>query len=184
VEDQAFVRRMQRLESLIQEMECHPDPAAQALTREIVQSLLELHGAGLAKILAHAGAAGEAGHALRQAFAADPLLGNLLLLHGLHPEDLETRVRRALQGIRPSLQSQGAGVELLAVAGGVVRLRLGASRTSCPASAQALRQTIEEAIYAAAPDATRVEIDQAAAPPEERHTTFIPREQLRVTGTR
>jgi Fe-S cluster biogenesis protein NfuA len=185
VEDRAFVQRMQRIEGLIQAMENHPDPAAQALSRELVQSLLELHEAGLAKILAHTAGAGEAGQTLGRIFAADPLIGSLLLLHGLHPEDLETRVRRALERVQRALQAQGSNVELVAVAEGAVRLRLNGRGKGCPSSAQAIRQTVEEAVYAAAPDLTLLEIEQAEAQPEGPHTTFIPREQLRrVPGAR
>jgi len=143
-----------------------------------VQALLELHGTGLAKILERTAQAGERGLALRETFAGDPLIGSLLLLHGLHPDDFETRVGRALERVRPYLQSHGGTVELLAVAEGAVRLRMGGSCKSCPSSAQTIKQTIEEAIYAAAPDVTLIEIEQAAARDAEPPTTFIPVEQL------
>lgn len=177
-EDKDFLHRMQRIEGLIQEMETYPDPAAQALSREIVQALLELHGAGLAKMLERTDQAGAAGVALRQAFAGDPLIGSLLLLHGLHPDDLESRVRRALDRVRPYLQSHGGNVALLAVAEGAVRLRLEGSCKSCPSSVQTIKQTIEEAVYEAAPDVTQIEIEQTEPQPGEPNTTFIPVEQL------
>ena len=58
-ENQQFLHRMHRIEGLIHDMEKLPDPAVQAMVREIVQSLLELHGAGLAGILDHLLQAGE-----------------------------------------------------------------------------------------------------------------------------
>jgi Fe-S cluster biogenesis protein NfuA len=177
-DDKDFLRRMQRIELLIQELEHFPDPAAQALSREIVQALLELHGAGLAKILERTAQAGEGGAVLRQTFAEDSLIGSLLMLHGLHPDDLETRVGHALERVRPYLQSHGGTVELLAVAEGAVRLRMGGSCKGCPSSAQTIKQTIEEAIYAAAPDVSLIEIEQAEAQVSEQATTFIPVEQL------
>ena len=73
-------------------------------------------------------------------------MGGLLLLHGLHPLDLEARVRQALDKVRPYLRSHGGNVELLGVDEGVVRLRLEGSCHGCPSSAATMRQTIEEAI--------------------------------------
>ena len=40
----------------------------------------------------------------------DDLVASVLLLHGLHPDDIETRVLRALDKVRPSLQSNGGDV--------------------------------------------------------------------------
>src|SRR5690349_21380757 len=88
--------RMQRLDALIQEAERFADPVVQARTREIVGALLELHGAGLEKILEHVAGIGEDGLAAIDALARDELVGSLLLLHGLHPLDVETRVLGAL----------------------------------------------------------------------------------------
>ncbi len=45
--------------------------------------------------------------------AADDLVASLLAVHGLHPYDVETRVARALDGVRPYLGSHGGDVELL-----------------------------------------------------------------------
>ena len=46
------------------------------------------------------------------------MVGGLLMLHGLHPLDLETRVRQALDQVRPYLRSHGGNVELLGVSDG------------------------------------------------------------------
>ncbi len=64
--------------------------------------------------------------------AGDEVVAGLLLLHGLHPLDVETRVRQALESVRPLLRSHGGNVELLEVREGVVRLRL------CKATATAV----------------------------------------------
>ena len=104
-------------------------------------------------------AAGEAGAAILDACARDDVVGGLLLLHGLHPLDLEARVRQALEQVRPYLRSHGGNVELLGVGDGVVRLRLEGSCHGCPSSAVTMKQTIEEAILAKAPDVTAVEVE-------------------------
>jgi Fe-S cluster biogenesis protein NfuA len=157
--------RLERLDALLREAERWADPAARAHTREIVQVLLDLHGVGLERLLGHLAEAGEAGRRALDACARDDAVGGLLLLHGLHPHDVETRVRQALEGVRPYLRSHGGNVELLDVQGGVVRLRLQGNCHSCPSSSVTMQQTIEEAIYGRAPEVTAVEVEAAAGSP-------------------
>ena len=87
-----------------------------------VQAIVELYGEALARFLAGADP------------ATDELLSHLLLVHDLHPVDVETRVRRALDDVRPYLGSHGGDVELLGVADGVARVRLGGTCDGCPSS--------------------------------------------------
>ena len=171
-------QQMQRLETLIRDVERLPDPAAQAGVREIVQTLLDLHGAGLEKIFEHLAGAGEPGLAAIDALARDELVGSLLLLYGLHPLDLETRVRQELDQVRPYLRSHGGDVELLSSVGGVVRLRMRGSCHGCPSSAVTLQTTIEEAIYAKAPDVTALEVESASEEPAATPAAFVPIEEL------
>ncbi len=98
-------------------------------------------------------------------FAADDLVGSLLLLYGQHPLPLETRVTQALDKVRPYLDSHGGNVELLGITDGVVRLRMQGSCKSCPSSAMTLKLAIEEAIYAAAPDVVAIEAEGVAEQP-------------------
>ena len=143
-----------------------PIPRRRSHVRAIVQAVLDLHGAGLA---AHPVAPGER----REQPAApsstpalrDEVVGGLLLLHGLHPLDLEARVRQALEDVRPYLRSHGGNVELLGIDDGVVRLRLQGSCHGCPSSAVTMQQTIEEAILGKAPDVTAVEVEGVTETP-------------------
>jgi Fe-S cluster biogenesis protein NfuA len=157
-----FQSRLQRLDALLQEVERWSDPQAQAHAREIVQGVLDLHGAGLERILDHVAAAGESGAAVLDACVRDEVAAGLLLLHGLHPLELETRVRQALEEVRPRLHAHGGDVELLDVRDGVVRLRLEGNCNGCPSSAVTMRQTVEEAILGKAPDATAIEVEGLA----------------------
>jgi Fe-S cluster biogenesis protein NfuA len=161
--DDDFRGRIGRIETLIEEIERFADPAAQAQAREIVQALLEFHGAALANLVGHVTAAGTPGRAILETFARDDLVSNLLLLHDLHPHDLAERLDRALARVRPQLHSHGGDVELLGLEGGVVRLRMQGSCHGCPSSAATLRQTIEAAIYDAAPDVTAIEVEGVVA---------------------
>jgi Fe-S cluster biogenesis protein NfuA len=159
LDDREFRRRMERIESLLREVEQFADPKARAHTREIVQAILDLHGAGLERMLEHIAAAQDAGLTLIGALSQDDLVGSLLLLHGLHPLDVETRVRQALDKVRPYLRSHGGNVELLGIARGVVRLRMEGSCNGCASSALTLKLAIEEAICEKAPDVTGIEVE-------------------------
>jgi Fe-S cluster biogenesis protein NfuA len=180
IDDQDFPRRMQRLESLIEEFERCSDPGLRAKTTELVRTILDLHGVGLERILRHIGAAGEPGRGLLDTLARDDLVGCLLSLYDLHPAGLEERVAQALEKVRPYLRSHGGNVELLGIADGIVRLRMQGSCHGCPSSAQTLKSTIEEAIYAAAPDVTAIEVEDVTPPAAEPAATFVPVAELAV----
>jgi len=156
-----FQSRLGRLDALLHEAEDSADPAAAARTREIVQAILDLHGTGLERIIGHLEAAGPAGAPILDVCARDDVVEGLLLLHGLHPLGLEARVLQALDQVRARLRSHGGDVELLGVDGGIVRLRLTGSCHGCPSSAMTMRQTIEEAILAKAPDASAIDVEGA-----------------------
>ena len=69
----------------------------------------------------------------------DDLVASVLLLHGLHPDSIETRVLRALDNVRPYLRSHGGEVELVSVREGVVRIKLTGSCGSCPSSSLTIK---------------------------------------------
>ena len=104
-------------------------------------------------------------------------MSSLLLLYGLHPVDLETRVHQALDKVRPLLKSHGGNVDLLGIADGVVRLQLQGSCHGCPSSAQTLHNAIEAAIDEFAPDVVELKVEGVAvhAPPV---SGFVPLAQL------
>jgi Fe-S cluster biogenesis protein NfuA/nitrite reductase/ring-hydroxylating ferredoxin subunit len=149
-----------RVESLLEGIESLPDPAAREAATEVVAALLDLYGEGLARIVDLAAA--EDRDRLADAMSGDELVSHLLLLHDLHPVPVETRVRGALEEVRPYLESHGGDVELVAIEEGIVRLRLEGSCDGCPSSAMTLKLAIEEAIHKAAPEIEQVEADGAA----------------------
>lgn len=156
---------MQRIDELTREIETMADPHARACAVELVQSLMEFHAAGIERMLELVIGAGESGHAMLDSFAKDQLVGGLLLLYGLHPLDLETRLRQALDKARPSLASHGGDVELIGINEGVARVRLQSSNGhSCPSTVMTLKQTLEAAIYDAAPDLVALEWEGLVEP--------------------
>jgi Fe-S cluster biogenesis protein NfuA len=154
-----FRARLERLDGLIREVDRLPDPKARDDVREVARAVLDLHGDGLSRILAHLEDAGAAGASIRDALARDEVVAGLLLLHGLHPLPLEARVLQALDQVRPRLRAHAGGVELLGAEDGVVRLRLTGNCHGCPSSAATMRQTVEEAIVRLAPDAVAIEVE-------------------------
>jgi Fe-S cluster biogenesis protein NfuA len=156
---------MRRVEDRIADIERCADPAARAAAQEMVRALLDLHGAALARMAELLAESGESGRAVLDACGRDELIGPVLLLHGLHPLDLETRARQSLDRVRPRLRSHGGDAELLAVTAGVVRVRLDASGNGCHSTATALHSLVEQTLTDAVPDAAAVEILGGPEPP-------------------
>jgi len=169
LDDQGLQERVARMEMLLGEIEALEDPNARSKAAEVVQVLLELYGEGLARMM-NTIAEGEEREKTFDAFAGDELISHLLLLHGLHPLDVETRVVRALEEVRPYLQSHGGNVELLGVEGGVARLRMQGSCSGCPSSTMTLKLAIEEAIQKAAPDLEGIEAEGVVEEPKPAPT--------------
>jgi Fe-S cluster biogenesis protein NfuA len=162
----------QRVEELLAELRAQAGPQAAATAEELVSCLVELYGAGLAKITEIAAEAG-----LMDQLVADPLVESLLLVHDLHPLDTSARVRRAVEEVLPQLGSHAGNVEYQGLGeDGVLRLRL--EQSGC--SADTVRDLIEKAVTGAAPEAAGVAIE-LVAPPAEPTLLQITR---RPVGTR
>jgi Fe-S cluster biogenesis protein NfuA len=187
-EKQEHRQRAEHIELLLQKVAALADQQASATIEELVQALLDMYGQGLTRILELTEQSATSGHMLIETFASDELLSPLLLLHGLHPVNIETRIEHALIAVRPYLKSHGGSVELLKVEKGIAYLRLQGSCHSCPSSTVTLKQTIEEAIYSAAPDLDGLQVEGVVDPPPRRSVpvTFIPtrrsKESARSTG--
>lgn len=151
-DDRDFREDMQRIGGLVQEIESIADPAVRAATKDLVQSLMDLHGEALEKALDIIAGAGEPGMNIIERLGRDALVSSVLILYGLHPEDLETRVVRAVDRLRPQMRKQGCEVELLGVNDGVIRLHVETGSHTCGSTAKTVQATLEGAMYDAAPD--------------------------------
>ncbi|MFF2030572.1 NifU family protein [Arthrobacter sp. NPDC058192] len=139
---------------------------ARGRAEDLVREVTDLYGAGLARILEILDDRGQLDRATLDALTADELVAGLLVIHGLHPQDTQTRVAAALDGVRPYLGSHGGDVELLDVSpGGVVRLKLLGTCQGCPSSSVTLKFAVEEAIESAAPEVTAIEVVEAESRP-------------------
>ena len=154
-----FREDMQRIGGLVQELETIADPAVRAATKGLVQSLMDLHGAALEKALDIVAEAGDPGMSIIDRLGRDALVSSVLILYGLHPEDLETRVMKAVDRVRPQLRKQGCEVEILGVNAGAIRLKVETGSHTCGATAKTAQATLEGAVYDAAPDLASLVIE-------------------------
>jgi Fe-S cluster biogenesis protein NfuA len=69
---------------------------------------------------------------------------------------VKDKVESALAQIRPMLQADGGDVELVAVEGGVVKLRLKGACAGCPVSEMTLKQGIERVLKEQIPEVKEV----------------------------
>jgi Fe-S cluster biogenesis protein NfuA/nitrite reductase/ring-hydroxylating ferredoxin subunit len=148
-------------------------PVARERAELLVGEVTDLYGAALQRIMQRLAGSPE----LVEQFTADDLIASLLLVHGLHPHDARRRIEDALDRVRPYLGSHGGDVAVLSVAGGpdgaAVRLQFSGSCKSCPSSAVTLELTVEDAIRAAAPEVSTIEVVAA-----EPRTGVIPADSL------
>jgi Fe-S cluster biogenesis protein NfuA len=160
-----FTRRTGRIEELVSRIETTGDPAIRAIAQELLQAVIELHGAALERILDAVAILPSAETALAQ-LVSDELVSSVLSLHGINPVSIEQRVLSALEQTRPYLKSHGGNVELESIEeDGTVYLRLQGSCGSCSSSSETLKSTVESAIYDAAPEVKSVIAESIAAAP-------------------
>ncbi len=154
--------RLAKIEELIQAVDTIADEKIRGQSHELVEALMEMQGAGLERMMEIIYESGPTGQAMIDELGRDELVSSLLLVHGLHPLDLESRVRNALEKVGPRLAQHGGSVEFLSVTReGALKLRLAGNCHGCPSSILTLKFSIEEAIYAAAPDITSLEVEGA-----------------------
>jgi Fe-S cluster biogenesis protein NfuA len=161
-EPREFRVHTERVEKLASQLDNCKDTETRAVALELVQCVMELHSAALDRMLGCISQTA-AGEAALDVALRDNLVSSVILLHGLHPDSMETRVLRALEKVRPYLHSHGGDVEFLSVTDGVVRLKLLGSCGSCPSSSVTLKNAVEEALYEAAPDIEKIEAESSTA---------------------
>jgi hypothetical protein len=155
-QDREMQERVRRIEALVHQCEAIPEAQLRHNVQELLQAVMELHRAGLDRLVTLISERGAESAGLIDELANDELVGNLLLLHGLHPLDLHTRVEQSLAGIESILRGYGVDAEVLGMPGGAIRLRV--SGVTSTAVAKSTRAAIEEAINRAAPDAASLAI--------------------------
>jgi hypothetical protein len=145
-----------KIEALVREAEGISDPKARTITVELLRAVLDFHAAGLERMLDLVFESGPAGETSIERIAADDLASSMLLLHNLHPDDLETRVNRAVQKLQEVFFSLGAKLSLIAIEPPTVRLQFDSQRTW---SGTPVKSSIEKSIFQAAPEITTIVLE-------------------------
>jgi Fe-S cluster biogenesis protein NfuA len=126
------------------------DPRAAALAEELTCSLVQLYGAALAQIVDIIGIERSAD------LCADPLVESLLLVHDLHPLDVDTRIGRVVRAYSGPGELDYLGID----ADGVAQLRL--TGGGCGSARRAAVDRIEAIVRQAAPEAIEITVDTPA----------------------
>ncbi|MFC8273054.1 hypothetical protein ACFUJR_11065 [Streptomyces sp. NPDC057271] len=161
-----------RVEEVLDRLAESGDAEACAAAEEVVRVLMEFYGSGLARVvdlLGRPAARTSAGPSAAPAgpqpadplgpLLGDELVASLLTLHGLHPEDAQTRIGRALSALPQPVENAGFDE-----ARGLLRLRVTAASSGCgcPSTQESVRQAAVDALACFAPEVTYVELEPAA----------------------
>jgi Fe-S cluster biogenesis protein NfuA/nitrite reductase/ring-hydroxylating ferredoxin subunit len=158
-------RHLARVQELTEALEAMPDGHQKDVAESLVGAIVELYGDGLARIVDILGDSGVAGQEIHERLVDDGVVASLLLIHDLYPIDLETRVREALDTVRPYMESHGGNVEFLGVHENIAHLRLQGSCKSCSASSSTLELAVRQALEEAAPDLEGMEVEGVVEEP-------------------
>lgn len=154
--------KIQRIGAIVEQLQSVSDPNSRAFAKELLESLMALHGAGLERMLELARQSGGQEAEFIKKWCADELVSGLFVLYGLHPDDLATRVARALEKSRGFLESHAAHAELKSISeDGTVTVRLHRKASGgCGSTGELVRSIVEEHIQNAAPDAASILIEE------------------------
>jgi len=139
--------RVRRIEELVRRLGDIRDAQDRQTAHNLMEAVLELHGAALERMMDIVYESGEAGKIVIRRMGGDGLVSSLLILHGLHPDDMETRVQHALGKMH-------GNAELLGIFEGIIRVRLTGSGCG-------LRESVEVALRDAIPDAEKIVIEES-----------------------
>jgi hypothetical protein len=143
------------IEQLVRRAESISDPEARTAAMDLLEAVLDFHAAALERVLEIV-AQGDTATGTMERIARDDLASSMLLLHNLHPDDLRTRIERALEKLQQMFASLGAQLSLVAIENETVRLRFDSPRAW---AATPVKISIEKAVFQAAPEIGAVIIE-------------------------
>lgn len=156
----------EKIEELVRRAESLSDPEARAVAVDLLKAALEFHAAALKRLLEIAG------KETVDRIVSDELAASMLLLHDLHPDGMETRIRRAVGKLQDMFSRLGAKLSLDAIESDVVRLHFDSAQTW---SRAAVADSIEKAIFEAAPEIGSILVEGIKEPTP---ANFVPLSQL------
>ena len=176
-ETQAFRERIGRIEELVQNIDATADPATRAAAKELVQSVMDLHNAAFERILEIVTKTGGSGTALLRSLAADALIGSLLVLYDLHPEDFATRVRSGIERAQQTLAKRAATIQVLAIADSSIQVKIDTNGHNCGSTIAELQEIVRSTLFEVAPDAAEVIVE---SPQSSSASGFVPLDSLQI----
>ena len=153
-----FQDQVRQLGKLITQFDQMPEGPQKTACKELVQLLMDVHGAGLERMMEIVFESEGPGPSTIDKLGHDSIAGSLLLLYSLHPDDLETRVNKAIERIRPRLRKLSCSVDLMGIVEGAIQVRVTTGGHSCGSSTKDVRAIVEEGVYELAPDLASLEI--------------------------
>ena len=153
----------QRVEELLDRLTTIGDQEVGAAAEDLVRVLMDFYGAGLARIVDRLSTPADrgTGNGPLAALLDDELVSSLLALHDLHPEDIGTRIARALDSVRDPVEVVGFDEET-----GTLRLRSSSEAgdgggCGCPSTGAATRRSVEDALACFVPEVNQVEMESS-----------------------
>jgi hypothetical protein len=154
----AFQDQIRKLGQLISQFDQFPEGPQKIACKELVQLLMDVHGAGFERMMEMVFEGGSEGPVIVDRLAKDSMVRSLLLLYSLHPDDVDTRVRKAIEQLRPRLRKLACSAELVSIDDGAVKLQVTTTGHNCGSSAKEVRTILEDGVYDLAPDVQAIEI--------------------------
>ena len=164
MDNSEFQKHTQRVDELVQRLTALPESDARTTSLELLQSLMDLHGAAMSRIVELLSESGDAGHKALSKLGADPMVCGLLVLYGIHPVSIEERVKAAIQKLNSQLAKRRSSVTLSDVTETVVRVAVLSQPHGHGSPDQKLKPTIEQAILEAAPEVAEIIIEGLSSP--------------------
>jgi Fe-S cluster biogenesis protein NfuA len=171
LDNQAVRALLAVLDEQLAQLEATPGPVGE-LALTAVSGLAEVYGQALARAL------DLADPDVVERMLGDELVGHLLALHGIHPEPVEARVARVIEGLRSDLSAQGGTIELDGFDRAVAIVRV--SLAGCGSSSADVEHVVRRAVLTAAPELAGVTIVPAR---RSSPAPFVPLNALMRSAT-
>jgi Fe-S cluster biogenesis protein NfuA/nitrite reductase/ring-hydroxylating ferredoxin subunit len=156
-EDRDVEQLASALDEALAALDALEDPIAQRVTEAVRRALDDAHRAALVHVVRRL-REDPRGKELLFELVDDPTVRLVLLMHEIIRPDPMTLAARALEQVRPQLQSHGGDVELVRIEDGTAYVRLSGACNGCSMSAVTMRNGVEQALKTEIPGIVGVEV--------------------------
>ena len=163
MDNREFQAYTQKVNQLVDRVSALPDETARSTALELLQSIMDLQGAVMSRMIELLSEHGQAGTTSLAKLGSDPLICGQLVLYGIHPVSMADRVTRAIEKLRPQLHKQGASVDVLGVSEGSVRVKIQTGGNG-HGSSEKLKDAVQQAILEAAPEVVQIVTEGVTSP--------------------